>query len=184
MKTNRANIALILGILVIAVVSYAIYARRAPDGSGDDRNTNAASGLPAGWLETKDAESGLSFGYPPSLTETYMRFVDWPPDLQYADEPFSCTEAGEPSARAGETSRKTIGGREYCVTRIVEGAAGTVYTQYAYAFPREDKTAILTFSIAASNCGNYPEPQMAECERERSAFSIDPTIDAVARSIR
>src|SRR5690606_3694063 len=98
--------------------------------------------------------------------------------------PFACTEAGEETARAGRTELTTVGDRTYCVTRVAEGAAGSVYTMYAYALPAGDDVVILTFSMRAPQCGNYDEPNRSECEREREAFSMDQIIDDVARTLR
>jgi hypothetical protein len=32
-------------------------------------------------------------------------------------------------------------------------------------------------------CGNYDEPRKSECETERAAFDVSPTIDAIARTL-
>lgn len=65
----------------------------------------------------------------------------------------------------------------------MEGAAGSVYTLYAYAWPAADTVIILTFSLRSVQCGNYDEALRSECERERAAFSIDPIIDPIARTV-
>lgn len=138
---------------------------------------------PRDWETFNDPGRGIAFGYPRDLGTAYIHAVDWPPQVNVEDGPFTCREAGEETARAGRTESRTIGGRTYCVTRVTEGAAGSVYTLHAYAMPVADDVVILTFSLRAVQCGNYDEPQRAECERERAAFSIDPVVDAIARSI-
>lgn len=136
----------------------------------------------AGWEAVTD--QGAAFEYPPDLGTAYIHAANWPPQLVLSDEPFSCTAAGAEAARAGRTEPATIDGRAYCVTRVTEGAAGSVYTQYAYAAPLNGRVAILTFSLRAVQCGNYDEPRRAECERERAAFSIDHIAGRIHRTIR
>lgn len=113
----------------------------------------------------------------------YIFPVDWPPQSEVIDEPFSCLAAGEETARAGRTEPRTIAGRQFCVTRVTEGAAGSIYTMYAYAFPREGGTEILTFSVRFSQCGNYGEPQKTECETERATFDVDRLVDNFVQSV-
>jgi hypothetical protein len=132
--------------------------------------------------EFSDPATGVAFRYPPDLGTEFIHAVDWPPQVRVEEGPFACLEAGTETARAGRTEPVTIGGRTYCVTRVTEGAAGSVYTMYAYAWPAEDAVIIVTFSLRAVQCGNYDEPRRIECERERAAFSIDPVVDGIARS--
>lgn len=143
-----------------------------------------AERAPDDWGTFADSTSGISFRYPPDLGTAYIRPLDWPPQPLIEAGPFECTEAGEETARAGRTEPTTIGGRTYCVTRVTEGAAGSVYTMYAYALPARDDVVILTFSTRAPQCGNYDEPERSECERERETFSMDPIVDAIARTLR
>lgn len=91
--------------------------------------------------------------------------------------------AGEQTARAGRTEPRAIGDRTYCVTRVREGAAGSVYTAYSYATPANEAVIILRFNLRAVQCGSYDEARRVECERERVAFSVDPVIDAIAQTV-
>jgi hypothetical protein len=113
----------------------------------------------------------------------YISALDWPPKLQIINEAFSCTEAGNSTERAGATEMRTINGRNYCVTEVVQGAAGSIYTQYAYAYEKDGKTNILTFSLRFSQCGNYDEPSKSECENERQTFNPDDLLDQYARTL-
>lgn len=143
------------------------------------------------WQQATDTNTGITFKYPKTLLTEYIHTVDWPPQVQVLNEPFNCTEAGRETDRAGETKQRLVDDRPYCVTKVSEGAAGSIYTSYAYAFPMystgstqaDRKTIILTFSLRAVQCVNYPEPQMTACANERSSFDLDSTIDRIARSI-
>lgn len=137
----------------------------------------------ADWLRFADSGRDISFRYPPDFGTRYIHALDWPPMLQVLEGPFECTEAGSETARAGRTELDGISGRRYCVTRLTEGAAGSVYTSYAYAFETDGGIAILTFSARAVQCGNYDQPQRSECDAERQAFDPGALVDAIARTV-
>ncbi len=131
------------------------------------------------WKTVTDPTSGISFRYPADFGTTYISVTDWPPKVALVNAPFSCTEAGTETAQAGATRKISIGGHEYCVTKESEGAAGSIYTQYAYAGPKEGKTMIFTFSLRFVQCANYDNPKKTECETERGAFDPNPIVDAM-----
>lgn len=135
------------------------------------------------WESATDPETNAFFRYPKVLPTFYSEALDWPPDIQVLDDPFTCTEAGDATARAGKTEIRIINGREYCVTEVTEGAAGSVFTQYAYMFPLNSKAAVLTFSTRSVQCGNFDEQQKRGCEEEKSTFNLDALIDQVAESV-
>ena len=134
--------------------------------------------------ELSATENEETFKYPSDLSTKYIMPSDWPPVLNVYNETFTCNQAGKETERAGETKLETIAGHEYCVTRVTEGAAGSSYTQYAYARAANDKTEILTFSLRFVQCGNYDEALMSECEVERAAFDIGPTVDEIFNTIK
>lgn len=158
-------------------------------------NTNQETGVPSCtegacpedtenlWKTAADSGTGITFQYPEKFQTEYIHPLDWPPQIHMIPEPFVCTETGEETARAGQTSKQQIGERTYCVTKITEGAAGSTYAQYAYAFPLNKETLIFTFSIRTVQCGNYSEPQKTACEKERTSFDIGAIIDRMAKSI-
>lgn len=114
----------------------------------------------------------------PTIPATkYMSPLDWPPKVNIDNKPFSCTEAGTPESGAGRTQKMIINDHTYCVTKEAQGAAGSIYTQYAYARAKGSKTEIFTFSIRRVQCGNYPEPEKSTCETERRAFNEDTFMD-------
>ncbi len=107
----------------------------------------------------------------PGLTTKYINAVDWPPQVQVVAGPFSCTEP------------KVIAGRTYCVTKVSEGAAGSTYTQYAYALALGGQVKTFTFTLRFSQCANYDEPQKSECEAERASFDPDQWIDKIVENL-
>lgn len=136
-----------------------------------------------GWKTITDSKTGISYQYPENLTTKYISIVDWPPMIQELDQPFTCTEGGSEIARAGQTTQQTINGTTYCVTKESEGAAGSIYVNYAYAFARNNKTDILTFSLRFVQCANYEEPNKTACDTERASFTPDYILDQIAKSI-
>ena len=166
------------GILLMAATGCA-----PPEPQGTTVDDAPAAAFEAEWEQFSDPDLGIAFRYPRDLGTEYIHTVDWPPQVRLEKGPFTCERSGTETERAGLTEPKRINGRTYCVSRVTEGAAGSVYTMYAYATPAGNAVLVLTFSLRAVQCGNYDEGQRAECERERSAFSVDPTIDEVVQTL-
>ncbi len=124
--------------------------------------------------EIPSEETAASFHFPATLPTKYISTVDWPPQTKTIESPFtSCTPAGIETERAGETKEVVINNRTFCVTKVSDGAAGSMYTQYAYVIGEKDKTLATTFSLRFVQCGNYNEPEKKACEQERAKFDID-----------
>lgn len=136
------------------------------------------------WKTFTDTATHASFQYPSTLSTKYISLVDWPPKVQVTTDPFTCTQAGSEKARAGMTEQKTINGTIYCLTTTSEGAAGSVYNQYAYAFSQNNTTIILTFSLRFVQCANYDQPAQKECQTERAVFTPDTILDQIAQTVQ
>ena len=117
------------------------------------------------------------------LTTEYIHTVDWPPRVAVVNMPFTCTEAGLETDRAGRTERRMVDNRVYCVTAESEGAAGSIYTNYAYATKKNRTVYIFTFSVRSVQCANYDEPNKTSCEHERETFYLDGIVDKMAQSL-
>lgn len=139
------------------------------------------------WKTSTDSKLGVSFRYPKNPVDKYMSVVDWPPKVQILNQKFACTEAGQETSRGGQTSLVSVNGTSYCVTKIQEGAAGSIYMQYAYAFPapfsKNDKTGIFTFTMRYPQCGNYNDPEKTECENVQASFNLDMLVDLMAGTL-
>jgi hypothetical protein len=162
-----------------------------PDGSSVGRTGPACEFAPCPTAEGSDlfeyavdATTGTTFTYPKALPAFYTDAVDWPPAVYVNEGPFTCTEAGEPQDRAGKTELRNINGSLYCVTESTEGAAGSLYTQYAYAFEKEGSVVILTFSTKTVQCGNYDEQQKRACEQEKETFDLEILVDQIAQTVK
>ncbi len=124
-----------------------------------------------------------SIQYPDNLDLEYVELEDWPPSVELMMDEYTCVETGEETDRASQTESVTIGGQEYCRTIIGEGAAGSTYTQYAYAFEEGEGTAILTFSTRTPQCANYEDREMEDCEEEVDDLDIDDLADRIAKTL-
>lgn len=160
-----------------------------PDGSyvgrtGPKCEFTPCPGMDVGtWQTFRSATSSVTFRYPEKFPTNYIEAYDWPPQVQVTGGPFLCTEAGEVEGRAGRTEERMIKGRNFCVTEVVGAAAGSRYTQYAYAFENSGKVPILAFTVRAPECGNYAEtPEMERCESERQAFNVDAIVHEMAET--
>jgi hypothetical protein len=174
----RITQAIIVLIILAAVVSLGFwFVPQAPHSIPTSTNE-------IDWESRTDPISGLSFQYPERLPAQYIHVVDWPPQIELIDSPFSCVEAGEEMARAGRTERRTIDGTLYCVTAESEGAAGSVYTSYAYATERDAQTLMIRFTTRVPQCLNYDEPQQSACQHERDTFDLDGIVDTISSTVR
>jgi len=151
-----------------------------PEGEVFTKNTEQSE---LQWKTINDEKNNLTFRYPPEIGTEYISTVDWPPKLELLQEPFTCTEAGAVIDRAGKTTKEEINGNTYCVTRSDEGAAGSVYSQYAFARELDGQVAIMTFSLRKVQCPNYDEPKKSECEEEQTDFDVNNLIDSIMQTI-
>ncbi len=115
------------------------------------------------------------------LTTKYIGSQNaWPPKVTLTKGNFSCKEG--PSGTLDmqtTTAKKTINGSQYCVTTGGDAAMGSTYTTYTYKTALGANVANTTFTLRFSSCGNYDEPQKAECMSERASFDVDAIVDEI-----
>jgi hypothetical protein len=138
----------------------------------------------ADWKTGMEVTQKYSFAYPVKPGTAYVSAAEWPPVLTMAaGMNFRCTGAGSEINVSGKTERATINGREYCVTRKSEGAAGSVYREYAYTFSNEKDLLTLSFAFRFPQCANYNQSDAAECVADQAALDIDALADQIAHTI-
>ena len=109
-----------------------------------------------------------------TLPMKYMKTSDfWPPEIKLTNEKFECKEGGSAIKVNGITAKKEIAGRDYCVTTISEGAAGSTYSNYTYRTAVGSELATFSFMLRTVQCMNYDNPKQAECLTERQAYTPD-----------
>lgn len=170
-----------LGLLMISV---AVLMTDDTDLETNKQNKNTISGinLPAGWVFSL-TDTGESYSYPPQLDTKYISARNWSPTLVVANEPFSCTPAGDEFAPGIWTVAREIDGRSYCVSTYTEGAAGTIYKNYSYYFSLDGQTAALSFFLGYPQCGNYDDQQRVACEQEQAEFSVDDLVAQIVKTV-
>ena len=191
-NTKDLRLGLLTLILLIVTLISLLYSshnrQKALDFQTADAGTTTDSGTSTSNIDESDLQTfassttGISFKYPQLFSLNYIQTVDWPPAIVAFNDVYQCTQAGAIIAPGGQTVLKSIHGTSYCVTTEGEGAAGSVYNQYAYAFKKSGVTLILTFTLRYPQCVNYPEPKMTACKAEESSFSVDNLADEIAGS--
>ncbi len=180
---HRGLLALVFGVLLLGGVL--AYVER-QEGSSLDIPTapeqeTVATPVPDTWFVT--ATLSAQFRHPESIEGTYLYAENWPPTVEVIDAPFSCDVSGAASSDAAKTELRTIGGHQYCVSEVREGAAGSTFVRYTYAFPEASKTALMTFALQLPRCENYTGEEQTACEEEQGAFDPDSVVDRMAGSL-
>jgi hypothetical protein len=126
----------------------------------------------------KDPRQNISYRYP-ELSTKFIHAQEWPPTVSIAAGKFNCSIATNTSASLPMTTKKMIGGQEYCITILSDAAAGTVYNTYNYLTELNGKLVTLKFILGEVQCLNYDNPQQAACLKERKAFNPDSLISQI-----
>lgn len=180
---QRGIFALVFGVLLLGgVLAYVEQQEASPlDIPVATEQETVATSVPDTWFVT--ATLAAQFRHPESIGGTYLGAENWPPTVEFIDVPFSCEVSDATSSDAAKTELRTIGGHQYCVSEVREGAAGSVYIRYTYAFPEASKTALMTFALQMPRCENYTGEEQAACEEEQAAFDPDSVVDRMAGSL-
>lgn len=165
-------------------------AKICPDGSSVSRTGPNCEFAPcptvqvdSNWLTSSDPAQKISFRYPKELGTKYISTQEWPPKINASDQSFSCAAATESNIPYETNLQKMINGKTYCLKEDSEGAAGSIYNTYTYSVQSGNKLVSINFALRFVQCGNYPEPQLTECNNERQAFDLDSLIDQIANTI-
>ncbi len=146
------------------------------------------------YLETDANE--LKSNIPASFQANYISFQDFNSGIFKAEDypsridsrvlngEIDCDETKAESSLSLRINKKEINGRKYCVGASSEGAAGSVYTQYAYTTVIDNYVYLVQFVAQYPNCPNYPDKERAECEAERESFNLDILVDQEIEKMR
>jgi len=138
----------------------------------------------ADWKTFSDPTQKISFQYPETLNTKYIRTQVWPPKIMVSNDAFTCNPTPDQKGLPETTNQKNINEKNYCIDITSEGAAGTIYNTYDYFTETNNKLASISFILAYPECANYPDPQMTECQTERTNFNLDSLIDQIAQSVK
>lgn len=131
-----------------------------------DIESNLPESFKANYISFQNYSSGI---YP---IEVYPKLESWVENGQ-----IECNETPQELSTQLRVSKREINDHKYCIGASSEGAAGSVYTQYAYTTVINDKVYMIKFVARYVNCSNYPEEKMIECSKEREQFNLDSLVN-------
>ena len=183
MKTKTL---LILFIIFIVVTSAGLYYWRELS-LEKNRQLEEAANL-SDW-----SQKPPHFDIPEQLDAEYISAQDWkieiydqedqyPSDFEVFDGQVDCQETPPEDSFPGRMSKTLINNKVYCIKAFSEGAAGSVFTEYAYATVINNNLVIVNFVARYPQCPNYDDPQRTECEQERETFNLDLVVDQILQS--
>lgn len=140
-------------------------------------------------------EGNIESNLPDSFKASYISLQNYSSNIFKAEEypkleswvengEIECNEAPLESSLPLRISKKEINGQKYCIGASSEGAAGSVYTQYAYTTVIENNVYLVQFVARYPNCSNYPDKERKECETERENFNLDNLVDLEVRRMK
>ena len=108
---------------------------------------------------------------------------NYPPKFKITEGQIDCTITSCESGLLTSTAKRRIDGRVYYIESTNEGAAGTIYTQYAYSTIKSGSLITVSCVIRYPQCMNYSEPQRTECANERETFDLDKIIGYIVKNL-
>lgn len=130
------------------------------------------------WRTAKDPNTDISFKYPETFGNDYLRTNAWPPTFTLSDDPFSCD-----SVSNSTLNKEIINGTAYCTSEETSAAADSTYTAYRVTFVKEEKTITMSFAIQSVQCLTYEGTQQSACQAAQHSFEILKLVDAIALTI-
>jgi hypothetical protein len=108
---------------------------------------------------------------------------NYPPKFKITEGQIDYKITSSESGLLTSTAKRRIDGRIYCIESTSEGAAGTIYTQYAYSTIKNGSLITVSCVIRYPQCINYNEPQRTECAKERETFDLDKIISYIVKNL-
>jgi hypothetical protein len=138
------------------------------------------------WISAEPTAQDLIYLYPEALPTSFITASEWPPLVEEVASNPACKEGPVTAADGPEkrVEKHTVGDREYCVTLSEEGAAGSTYRSYEYAFEFGGFPYRIAFTLRYPQCANYDEPQRGACTSEQANYSVDGLVDRIAQTVQ
>ena len=108
---------------------------------------------------------------------------NYPPKFKITEGQIDCKITSSESGLLTRTAKRRIDGRIYYIESTSEGAAGTIYTLYAYSTIKNGSLITVSCVIRYPQCINYSEPQRTECANERGTFDLDKIIGYIVKNL-
>jgi hypothetical protein len=172
---NSSNPNLVLGQYYTIVVM----------GSGDVSNIGSGHNprdYSDDWFTIDSSAKNISTALPAK----YLSSQNWPPVVKISNFAYSCKLSSGTGDVPTVIQEKTINGKKYCITSLIDAGAGSRFGEYAYTTPNisGSGTKTISFNLRWSSCGGYGAPgeaQYDECMITVSTFlnRLDEVVDSL-----
>lgn len=124
-----------------------------------------------------------------ALPAKYLDSQNWPPVVKTSSFAYSCKLSSGSGDVPTVTEEKTINGKKYCITSLIDAGAGSRFGEYTYMTPSTtgSGTKTVSFNLRWSSCGGYGGPGDTEydaCMNTVSTFlnKLDIMVDSIMQS--
>jgi hypothetical protein len=146
---------------------------------------------PFHWISMTDVSQGVSFERPNRLpVESKYSTFEFR-GIEVAPGTFSCKEGRVLEGYPVVTALVIINGKQYCRTMSSDAAMNHSYAYSSYMTDLSGKLVTFNFAIVTTSCGVYDEVRMAECKKEREAYSytqadkmVEDLVDKMVASVK
>jgi len=143
-------------------------------------------------IDTGKTEEGwMCTGLLKPTTELPAKYLDsqnWPPVVKTSGFAYSCKLSSGSGDVPTVVVEKTINGKKYCITSLIDAGAGSRFGEYTYTTPSTSGSGTKTasFNLRWSSCGGYGAPgevQYDECMSIVSTFlnRLDEMVDSLMK---
>ena len=108
---------------------------------------------------------------------------NYPPKFKITEGQIDYKITSSESGLLSETAKRRIDGQIYYIESTSEGAAGTIYTQYAYSTMKGGSLITVSCVMRYPQCINYSEPHRTECTNECETFDLDKIIGYIVKNL-
>ena len=146
---------------------------------------------PFHWISVTDASQGISFERPNRLPVEAKYSTFEFRGFGVTPATFSCKEGRVLDGYPVVTALVMINGRQYCRTTSSDAAMNHSYAYSSYMTELSGKLVTFNFAIVTASCGVYDEVRMAQCKKEREAYSyaevnkmVEDIVDKMVASVK
>lgn len=144
----------------------------------------AACPIPTERATTTPPVNAEPLNYDEFVPDAYKDGANWPPYVSSESGKLSCddTKGDNPDQ---VTVKKTIGGREYCIT-VLYDISNDNFSNVSYSYRTQigDNIGLVSFSLHYPKCENYEDEQKAECDAQRQKFNPEVVAESIVKDLK
>jgi len=147
----------------------------------------------ADWKVYRDEKSKFEFRYPEKYIispfgegKTPQVIVATSPE-DIADQCFYKGEQPQYFSEDSKAGKLTLSGTDFCITKVVDAGAGSVFPVYYYTVKQSNTYITLKFEVQYSNCGGYyGQPEFSACEefKQNLRMNVEKPIENIISTFR